>query len=185
MGQKTVRFSDLSGELITRDDTLARIVIHEHPELGDGSVEIEALADEAAVIGKSALRVAVVEVYLPGEEEPHRVTMDAAAFDKLATDKPMSELLLTARPARPARRSRAAAAPAPPRGISYDTLEHAGEPHKGRITEAERELVRDHLDAINERLAKQGLRTIDPKDPEHVARYGLTGLAVAQAAQGD
>jgi hypothetical protein len=182
VGQKTVRFSDLSGELITRDDTLARIVIHEHPELGDTPVEMEALADEAAVIGKSALRVAVVELHLPGEDEPHRVTMDAAAFDKLATDKPMSELLLTARPARPARKSRAAA-PAAPRGISYDTLEHAGEPHKGRITEAERELVRDHLDAINERLAKQGVRTIDPKDPEHVARYGLTGLAVAKAAQ--
>lgn len=185
MGQKTVRFSDLSGELITRDDTLARIVIQEHPELGDSPVEIEALADEAAVIEKSALRVAVVELYLPGEDEPRRVTMDAAAFDKLASDKPMSELLLTARPAKPARRSRAAAAPAPPRGISYDTPEHAGEPHKGRITEAERELVRDHLEAINERLAKQGIRTIDPKDPEHVARYGLTGLAVAQQAQGD
>jgi hypothetical protein len=184
VGQKTVRFSDLSGELITRDDTLARIVIHEHPELGDSPVEIEALADEAAVIEKSALRVAVVEVYLPGEEEPRRVTMDAAAFDKLASDKPMSELLLTARPARPARRARAAA-PATPRGISYDTLEHAGEPHKGRITEAERELVRDHLDAINQRLAKQGIRTIDPKDPEHISRYGLTGLAVAKAAQGD
>jgi hypothetical protein len=185
VGQKTVRFSDLSGELITRDDTLARIVIHEHPELGDTPVEIEALADEAAVIEKSALRVAVVEVFLPGEEEPRRVTMDAAAFDKLASDKPMSELLLTARPAKPARRVRAAAAPATPRGLSYDTLEHAGEPHKGRITEAERELVRDHLDAINERLAKQGIRTIDPKDPEHISRYGLTGLAVAKAAQGD
>ena len=185
MGQKTVRFSDLSGELITRDDTLARIVIHEHPELGDSPVEIEALADEAAVIEKAALRVAVVEVFLPGEEEPRRVTMDAAAFDKLASDKPMSELLLTARPAKPARPVRAAAAPATPRGISYDTLEHAGEPHKGRITEAERELVRDHLDAINERLVKQGIRTIDPKDPEHISRYGLTGLAVAKAAQGD
>ena len=184
MGQKTVRFSDLSGELISRDDTLARIVIHEHPELGDAPVEIEALADEAAVIEKSALRVAVVELFLPGEEEPRRVTMDVAAFDKLASDKPMSELLLTARPAKPARRPRAAA-PAAPRGISYDTREHAGEPHKGRITEAERELVRDHLDAINERLAKQGIRTIDPKDPEHISRYGLTGLAVAQAAQGD
>ena len=183
MGQKTVRFSDLSGELITRDDTLARIVIHEHPELGDSPVEIEALADEAAVIEKSALRVAVVEVYLPGEDEPRRVTMEAAAFDELATDRPMSELLLTARPARPARRAKSAAAG--PRGVNYDSLEHAGEPHKGRITEAERELVRDHLDAINDRLVAQGLRTIDPGDPEHVTRYGLTGLAVAQAAQDD
>jgi hypothetical protein len=184
VGQKTVRFSDLSGELITRDDTLARIVIHEHPELGDSPVEIEGLADEAAAIEKAALRVAVVEVYLPGEDEPRRVTMDAAAFDELATDRPMSELLLTARPARPARRAKSAAA-AGPRGVNYDTLEHAGEPHKGRITGAERELVRDHLDAINDRLVAQGLRTIDPGDPEHVARYGLTGLAVAQAAQDD
>jgi hypothetical protein len=181
VGQKTVRFSDLSGELITRDDTLARIVIHEHPELGDSPVEIEALADEAAAIEKAALRVAVVELYLPGEDEPRRVAMEAAAFDELAADKPMSELLLTARPARVARRAKAAA----PRGINYDTLEHAGEPHKGRITEAERELVRDHLEAINERLVTQGLRTIDPGDPEHAARYGLDGLAVAQAAQGD
>src|SRR6202020_1600276 len=84
VGQKTVRFSDLSGELITRDDTLARIVIHEHPELGDSPVEIE-----------------------------------AAAFDELAADRPMSELLLTARPARAARRAKAAAAP---RSINYDTL---------------------------------------------------------------
>jgi hypothetical protein len=183
VGQKTVRFSDLSGELITRDDALARIVIHEHPELGDSPVEIEGLADEAAAIEKAALRVAVVDLYLPGEDEPRRVAMEAAAFDELATDRPMSELLLTARPARPARRAKSAAAG--PRGVNYDTLEHAGEPHKGRITEAERELVRDHLDAINDRLAAQGLRTIDPADPEHVARYGLTGLAVAQAAQDD
>ena len=33
MGQKTVRFSDLSGQLIMHDDALARIVVHEHPEL--------------------------------------------------------------------------------------------------------------------------------------------------------
>jgi hypothetical protein len=181
VGQKTVRFSDLSGELITRDDALARIVIHEHPELGDSPVEIEAMADEAAAVEKAALRVAVVDLYFPGEDEPRRVAMEAAAFDELATDKPMSELLLTARPARAARRAKTAA----PRGVNYDTLEHAGEPHKGRITDAERELVRDHMDAINERLAAQGQRTIDPSNPEHVTRYGLTGLAAAQAAQGD
>jgi hypothetical protein len=47
MGQKTVRFSDLSGQLILDDDALARIVVHEHPELGDGPVEIEAMIEEA------------------------------------------------------------------------------------------------------------------------------------------
>jgi hypothetical protein len=50
VGQKTVRFSDLSGEIIAQDDTVARIVIHEHPELGDSPVEIEVLTDEARAI---------------------------------------------------------------------------------------------------------------------------------------
>ncbi len=57
MGQKTVRFSDLSGQLIMHDDALARIVVHEHPELGDGPVEIEALSDEAEAMEQAALRV--------------------------------------------------------------------------------------------------------------------------------
>ena len=184
MGQKTVRFSDLSGELITRDDTLARIVIHEHPELGDSPVEIEALADEAAAIDQAALRVAVVDLYAPGQGEPRRVIMDAAAFDGLATDRPMGELLLTARPARAARRGgRAATAGRGDRANHYATLDHAGEPHQGRITDAERALVRDHLDTINERLAAQGERTISLADPGHVERYGLAGLAQAQTVQ--
>ncbi len=184
MGQKTVRFSDLSGEIITRDDTLARIVIHEHPELGDSPVEIEALADEARAIEKAAVAVAVVNLYLPGEDEPRRVAMEVAAFDQLATDRPMSELLLTARPARRAAKS-AAAGPARADRTNYATLEHAGKPHKGKITEAERDLVRTHLDEINERLAAQGLRTISPADPEHVERYGLEGLAAEQGVRPD
>ena len=70
VGQKTVRFSDLSGQLITEEDALARVVVLEHPELGDSPVEFEALADEALAIDKAALRVAVLELHLPGEEEP-------------------------------------------------------------------------------------------------------------------
>ena len=99
MGQKTVRFSDLSGQLIMRDDALARIVIQEHPELGDGPVEIEALAME-----KDALRVAVLDLYLPGEELPRRVTMDADAFSALVTEKSVGEMLVGARPVKRAGR---------------------------------------------------------------------------------
>jgi hypothetical protein len=98
MGQKTVRFSDLSGQLIMREEALARIVIHEHPDLDEGPVEIEALADEALALEKDTLRVAVLDLYLPGEDLPRRVTMDADAFGEKVTEKPVPEMLAGARP---------------------------------------------------------------------------------------
>ncbi len=176
MGQKTVRFSDLSGAIIGRDDDAARIVIREHPELGDSPVEIDVLADEAAAIEKAALRVAVVDLYLPGEDEPRRVAVDADSFDELATDTAMSELLTRARPARRSSRTSAASPPRGDRG-SYASLEQAGNPHRGAVTDTEKQLVREHFDNINERLAAAGQRTISLADREHVERYGLADLA--------
>ena len=184
MGQKTVQFSDLSGRLITEDDAPARIVVLEHPELADGPVEIDALADEARAIEKAALRVAVVDLCLPGEEEPRRVVMDAEAFGKLATDTSMSELLITARPAKRAPRSAAATTIGVGR-TNYATLEHAGKPHKGKTTDAEQRLVREHLDEINERLAAQGHRLISLSDPDHIERYGLAQLAQERGSDAD
>src|SRR5215472_4997818 len=155
VGQKTVRFSDLSGQLIMQDDALARVVIHEHPELGDGPVEIEVLADEAKVIEKAALRVAMVDIYLPGEDEPRRVAMDADEFDKLATERTMAELLIQAPRARVAKRSASRSGSAPAAATSgaggrtdrdYATLEHAGKPHRGKTTDEEKALVREHFD---------------------------------------
>jgi hypothetical protein len=182
MGQKTVRFSDLSGQLIMQDDALARVVIHEHPELGEGPVEIEVLADEAKVIEKAAVRVALVDIFLPGEDEPRRVAMDVEAFDKLATERTMAELLIQAPRARVTKRAAARAAggsAAPPAGRTdrdYATVEHAGKPHRGKTTDEEKALVREHFDEINERLAAEGLRTISLDDTEHVERYGLEAL---------
>ena len=176
MGQKTVRFSDLSGQLIMHDDALARIVVHEHPELGDGPVEIEALTEEAEAIEEAALRVAVIDLYLPDDIEPRRVVMEADAFDKLATQNSMAELLTAARPVRRGTRSSANGSSRGDR-LDYATPEHAGKPHKGKVTDTEKDLVRDHLDEINERLAAQGLRVISLADPEHVERYGLQELA--------
>ena len=176
MGQKTVRFSDLSGQLIMEDDSLARIVVQEHPELVDGPVEIEALTDEAKVIEQAALKVVVVDLYLPDDYEPRRITMDADAFDALASEKPISELLVNARPIRRSTKTPANGASRGDR-VDYGTRQHAGQPHKGKITDAERQLVHDHLDEINDRLAAQGTRTISLSDPDHVERYGLEDLA--------
>lgn len=181
MGQKTVRFSDLSGQLIMQDDALARIVIHEHPDLGDGAVEIEALADEALAFEKDALSVAVIDIYLPGEDEPRRVTLDADAFNEKVTERPVGELLVAARPAK---RARSASAPRTDR-VDYGTLEHAGKPHRGKATDTEKTLVRDNLDEVNKRLAAEGLRTISLDDTEHVERYGLESLTQNSAANAD
>ena len=176
MGQKTVRFSDLSGQLIMDDDQLARIVIHEHPELGDGPVEIEALTGEAEAIEQAALRVAVIDLYLPDDIVPRRIVLEADAFDKLASQNPMEELLGSARPIRRASRPLAGGSSRGDRP-DYATLEHAGKPHKGKVTDTEKALVRDHIDEINQRLAGQGLRTISLTDPDHVERYDLQHLA--------
>jgi hypothetical protein len=182
MGSKTVRFSDLSGQLIMDDDALARIVVHEHPELVDGPVEIEALAGEAEAMEQAGLRVAVVEVYLPDDIEPRRIVMEADAFDKLATEHPMEQLLIAARPARRSPRTSASGGSRSDR-LDYATLEHAGKPHKGKTTDVEKRLVRDHFDRINDRLAAQGIRTISLTEPDHVERYGLQEFARQRHAE--
>lgn len=183
MGQKTVRFSDLSGQLITDGEAPARIVVSEHPGLPGGPVEIEALTAEVTDIEKAGGQVALVDLYFPGDDQPRRVVLDVAEFDKLATDKPMSEILATARPARRAPRAATAAASREDR-VNYGTIEHAGKPHKGKTTDAEKRLVREHLDEINEQLAAQNLRTISLTDPDHVERYGLEELAGEHGTRG-
>jgi hypothetical protein len=138
----------------------------------------------------------VVELHLPGEEEPRRVTVDLDGFDAMASDTAMSELLITARPARKSSRSASASSsrgsrassgtPAGAAGkVNYATLEHAGEPHKGKITDTERQLVQEHFEEINDRLVSQGLRTISLADPDHVERYGLADLAREQFGEQD
>ena len=105
MGQKTVQFSDLSGQLITGGEMPARVVVQAHPGLADGPVEIEALCGEATEIEKAGGQAVLLDLYFPGEEQPRRVVLDAAEFDRLATDRPMSEILAMARRAKPARRA--------------------------------------------------------------------------------
>jgi hypothetical protein len=58
-------------------------------------------------------------------------------------------------------------------GIDYSSPEHAGKPHRGRVTEAEATYVREHFDEVNKRLSAEGLRMLDPNDPKVKERYGL------------
>ncbi|MFF7454134.1 hypothetical protein [Kitasatospora sp. NPDC008115] len=184
MGQKIIRFSDLTGKHAENDDDLVRIVVREHPDLVGGPVEIEALPGELAGVTGLALDLVTVELHYPNGDEPETVVMTAEAFDRLATATPMAEVLRGAKRATravPAQTAPAGAASTRER-VNYATLEHAGRPHKGRTTDAEKHLVQQHLDEINARLTAEGTRTIDLANPEHVTRYGLESLAHTHGA---
>ncbi|MFD8082004.1 hypothetical protein ACFV4F_09905 [Kitasatospora sp. NPDC059722] len=179
MGQKIIRFSDLTGEHVENDDDLVRIVVHRHPDLADGPVEIEALAGELAAVEELALDLVTIELHLPGSDEPRTVVMEAGAFDRLASAAPMAEVLRGAKPVARSVPSQSAASLAVKEKVNYASLENAGRPHKGRTTDAEKQVVQEHLEEINERLATEGVRTIDLANSEHVSRYGLEALARA------
>jgi hypothetical protein len=177
MGQRVVRFSDLTNKII-EDGSVVRVVIEQHPALGNGPVEIEISDDEAETIRSDALRVVSLKLY-PGDDgsAPQTVTMEVEAFNKLAGDRDITEVICQANPAYAPRRSAKPVPLSPGEKIDYGTLEHAGKPHRGKTTDAEKEIVRNNLDKINERLERDGLRTIRLDDAEIVARYGLESLA--------
>ncbi|MFJ9612144.1 hypothetical protein ACIRS1_38005 [Kitasatospora sp. NPDC101176] len=181
MGQKIIRFSDLTGEHVDNDRDLVRIVVRQHPELDGGPVEIEALSSELTAVEDLALDLVTIELHYPDAGEPETVVLEADAFDRLASAAPMAEVLRGAK-----RVTQAVPVQAAPAGsrerVNYASLEHAGRPHKGRTTEAEKQLVQGHLDAINERLTAEGVRPIDLGNAEHVARYGLEALAQERGA---
>lgn len=176
MVQRMIRFSDLSNKMI-EDDDLMRVVVEKHPALEEGPVELEVLADEGKAILKSALNVVSLKVYQGDGSEPETVTMEIEAFNAQATGMDIADVLRRAAPAYAPRKK--ATAPAAPVGdkIDYSSLENAGTPHRGRITDAEKKTVRENLEAINERLARDGVRTIELSDAQMVERYGLEELA--------
>ncbi|MFD8705507.1 hypothetical protein ACFV1W_23325 [Kitasatospora sp. NPDC059648] len=176
MGQKIIRFSDLTGTHVEDDEDLVRIVVRQHPDLEDGPVEIEALSGELTAVEELALDLVTIELHRPGSDEPETVVLEADAFNRLASVGPMAEVLRAAKKAARTVPSQLVPAGAKER-VNYASLEHAGRPHKGRTTDAEKQLVRQHLDEINERLAEEGVRTIELGNAEHVARYGLEDLA--------
>jgi hypothetical protein len=176
MAQRLVRFSDLTNKLVD-DDEVVRIVIEQHPALQNGPVELEAAAGEVEAIRTSVLNVVSLKLYQGDGSAPETVTMEVEAFNKLAGDMEMTDVIRKAKPAYPPRKSTKPTAAPTAEKLDYASLEHAGKPHRGKTTDAEKEVVRNNLDKINERLERDGLRTIRLDDAEMVARYGLEALA--------
>ncbi|MEU6708933.1 hypothetical protein [Streptomyces wuyuanensis] len=185
MGQKVIKFSDLSGKHIENEEGMARIIVTQHPDLEGGPVEIEALPEEVSGIEAHALDLVTFELRLPDVDKVMHVVMDVEKFNELAEDSPMSEVIKSARRA-PQSSVHSQSRRADGREkVNYATLEHAGRPKKGKTSEEEKRIVQNNFDQINERLTSEGFRTIDLKNPDHVARYGLEQLAVERSSTTD
>ena len=181
MAVKTIHVSDISGKEAD-ESSLGRLIVHEHPEYSDLPVTLEALPEELEQLQSTSARFVTVEWIRPGARKGERITVPIEDFNLLAGPGVMDNAIQDALISKHRSRSRAGDGARPAGSgtaragrakVNYATLDHAGEPHRGRITEAEKELVRSHLDEINKRLQDGGLREIDPRDPTMKERYGL------------
>jgi hypothetical protein len=175
MGEKLVRFSDLSGQMAEDPEALVSVVVTDHPEI-DQSVRLEAMPGELEMLGKLALKDPVVlDVTPPDEEEAQRYVLTVVNFNKLATHRPMAEVLEDAKPVvppRPQRRSHNTTASGEPLR-NYNDPDWAGLPHKGKVGEAEAAFVRDNLELVNQRRVAAGHTPVNPANAADAKRYGL------------
>jgi hypothetical protein len=178
MAVKVVHVSDVSDREGSQQE-LGTLEVLEHPEIGEPA-RLEIFPDEFERL-QAADRVVRVRWTAPGSRRSQELTVLQEPFDSLAHDRDMKAVLLSAITAEHERRGQPQAPRRPRRGggggrgkVDYSSPEHAGEPHRGRITEAEKAYVREHLDQVNRRLRGKGMRTIDPADPTMGERYGLS-----------
>ena len=186
MGTITIKVSDLSGEQIPDENQAARLIV-EHPEF-DEPIGLDILADEVAPhLTDENTRFVVVYLEDPDSPNPQRHVLSIDDFNRLFQSGESESVLQQAFETQQQEREAAALATrgSGKRGaasgstrtherIDYSSPEHAGKPHRGTISEAEKEYVRNNLDAVNRRNREQGYPEIDPSDQRTAARYELT-----------
>jgi hypothetical protein len=176
MGKQEIRVSDLSGQRIENPEAeLVSVVVTEHPDLEpDKRIPLDALAAEVKDLGKLSITAVGLEVTHPGDEAPTRYFLTKANFDKLASARPMDEILAAAALVTVVKERRSHNTT---KGggalINYNESDYAGLPHKGKIGEQEAAFVRGNLELVNERRMAAGHGAIDPVNPVDVKRYGF------------
>jgi hypothetical protein len=167
MARVEVRVSDLSGTIIQDDAELQHITV-EHPDF-QSPLQLDATVED-------------LEGRLPQPQDFVTLTINDQRFllsvqefrDLFSGDEEAAAVLERVdREQRPRQRRRRQGGTQRRSRIDYASAEHAGEPHAGRVSPAEQEYVREHLDEVNDRLRRQGLREINPTDLPMIERYGL------------
>jgi hypothetical protein len=175
---KVVHLSDLTDRRGEESEFGSLVV--QHPDFRE-PIRLSVLPAEVEGLFKSAAQVVQLDYTAPGARSSQRLFVLLDDFNAAAGDRDMKAILMEAIASAHAERGRAAADGRPPSRdggtrrtrVNYATRDHAGEAHRGRITEAEKAFVRDHLEAVNARLAREGKRIIDPADPKMQERYGI------------
>jgi hypothetical protein len=182
MAVKQIRVSDLTGAEIPEDNQRAQFIIQRHPSYPEG-VRLEVL-DVEVEDKLDTEQDYVLATYYPSDErgggEGQNVVFTLEQFESLFEDFDIETVLQEAHAAqeeaeRPRRRGRRGKRGSGERRarVDYASPEHAGEPHRGQVRDAEKEYVRNNLAEVNARLERDGYRTIDPEDPEMAQRYEL------------
>jgi hypothetical protein len=184
MATKTVRVSDLSGQQISEDEQGTRLIV-EHPNYQE-PIGLDVVTEEVQqYLTDENARFIVVSLHTPDTPNPQRHVLSFDEFERLFQNRDAQQVLEDAyvtqqeeREAQPRHtRGRRQASASGTRGtrerIDYTSTEHAGLPHRGTISEAEKDYVRNNLEEVNRRRREQGHDAIDPSDPRMAARYGF------------
>src|SRR4029450_5216364 len=159
MAVKVVHVSDISGKEAD-EQSLGQLVVHEHPEYADLPVTLEVLPEEIESL-QGASRFVTVEWIAPGARKGERMVVSLDDFNLLAgagvMESAIQDALITKHRSRPRSGGGGSAGGGSASGrsgrgkVNYATLEHAGEPHRGRITQAEEGLGRKNPHQIDRR----------------------------------
>jgi hypothetical protein len=179
MARRTVIQSDLSGKDIPEDQHV-RLIVTEHPALNYGRAELDISKAEAERFQTAGIDLVHAEVHTQNEPRRH-VVMLADQFNGLFKDTDVAELVNRARvtvdPARTTSAPRAkrgtGAARSDGEKRDYSSPEWAGVEHRGRVTEAEANFVRNNLEAANANRARESQPPINATSDKMVKRYGL------------
>jgi hypothetical protein len=174
MAQRTVIYSDLSSTELD-DSTHARVVV-KHPDQIQ-PLELDISTDEAGKLVNTTLRLVELQVFEPNKP-PRTVQMETKVLDKLFDGVDFDKVLEAARvaplsKAAPATRKTSAPKAAAGDKIDYTSPDHYGQLHRGRLTDQEKELVKNNMEQASRNREAQTGNPINWDDPKERSRYGF------------
>ena len=175
MATKTVKVSDLTANEIPEEQQDVRLIV-EHPDF-DEPIGLEVLPQE---IEGQLPQTQEYVAFSYGTTQTQRYLMPREEFNRLFPNGNADAILqrvhaeqeeLRQQTAQRGRRRQQTRGTRP--RVDYTSPEHAGEPHRGTISEAEAEYVQNNLAEVNRRRREQGYPELDPTNPRTAARYGF------------